>query len=82
MLKLCSQGNIVLEPHPTFPEETVPTELILLHGSKTFDNVDNVRTTIQRQSYQSQKSGRQLPRDVLKQSVIEQELVQPNQKKW
>ena len=81
MLKLCRQGNIVLEPHPTFPEETVPTEL--LHGSKTFDNVDNVRTTIQRQSsYQSQKSGRQIPRDVLKQSVIEQELVQPNQKKW
>tara|TARA_B110001450_G_C17347636_1_gene370123 strand:+ start:289 stop:489 length:201 start_codon:yes stop_codon:yes gene_type:complete len=61
-------------------EETVPTEL-LLHGGKHFvDNVANVRTTVQREAHQSRRSGDQLLRDVLKQSVTEQELVRPTPK--
>ena len=81
MLHLRSQGNIVLEPHSTFSEETVPTEL--LHGGDHFDDVGNLRTTtMRREAYQSRRDGTQLPRDVLKQSVTEQGLVRPTPKNW
>lgn len=70
------QGNIPLVPHQIHCEADVPDQL--LHGGEHFNDAD--ANMVKRDSRVT--TGRILPQEILKNSVINQGFVRPTPKRW